>query len=323
VEQGDTDQACVWTGQAVVIKPVSRRQLLEVVNVTLGGAPEERAAGRGLRWTGRREPPAFLRGRRILLVEDNRVNQMVARGLLEQAGVEVTIADDGLRALALVEPGRFDAVLMDIEMPGMDGYETTARIREFLADGALPIIAMTAHAFDDDRRRILAAGMNDHVPKPTDPWVLFSTLERWLGPRPDAEAHGPEAPVSRGLDAGVARAAGSLVLPGIDVAAGLERFLDDRELYLEVLVNFRDLHTDQVRRIRMALEAGDRNGARQLAHTVRGVAANVSADGVREAATALELALDQGALDSCEALLAALDRELALAMSGLAGLKTS
>ncbi len=370
MELDDPDQGRAWAGQAVVMKPVSRGQLLGVVRQALGGAPQGQGdpggrstygtggqstygtggqstygtGGRSLSQTGgragRREPPASLRGRRVLLVEDNAINQQVARGILEQAGIEVTIADEGSRALALVQPGRFDAVLMDIEMPGMDGYETTFHIREYLADSDLPIIAMTAHAFDDDRRRILAAGMNDHVAKPTDPWVLFATLERWIAPRTGAEAMEPEAAASEVVTAdapargaaecaaeGTAEGTDGLVLPGIDAAAGLGRFLGDRELYLTVLGNFRDLHADQVRKIRQALAAGDAGTARQLAHVVRGVAANVSARGVFETATALELALDLapegGVQGSLEPLLAALDTALAQVMSGLAGLQSA
>ncbi|MDP3428454.1 MAG: ATP-binding protein, partial [Humidesulfovibrio sp.] len=346
LEQDDPGRVDPWKGRAVVIKPVSRSQLFGALREALGGEREQRAAP--WRRTGRREPPASLRGRRVLLVEDNVLNQKVARGILEQAGIEVTIADDGSRALALVQPGHFDAVLMDIEMPGMDGYETTFHIREYLADSDLPIIAMTAHAFDDDCKRILAAGMNDHVAKPTDPWVLFATLERWLAPRPEPAAFAPwsgQAAAPAGCRAGGGDAQPGMlapdipssgilspdipssglvlpgvVLPGIDVDAGVERFLGDRELYLEVLRNFRELHADQVRKIRQALAADDASAARQLTHVVRGVAANVSAGGVFAAATALELALDNGETDSFEGLLAVLDRELGQVMAGLAGL---
>jgi len=351
-EQCDPDQGRAWARMAVVIKPVSRGQLLGAVRKALGGGsegfgepvccPSDSPAGQAGRRSAelqggkaaRREPPASLRGRRVLLVEDNVVNQQVALGILEQAGVEVTIAADGSRALALVQPGKFDAVLMDIEMPGMDGYETTFHIREYLGDGTLPIIAMTAHAFDDDRKRILAAGMNDHVPKPTDPWVLFATLERWIAPGPECAAPAPEAPAPTAPARpepdvparAAAEGAATPVFPGIDTRAGLERFLGDRSLYLSVLCSFRDLHAAQVRTIRKALAAGDVSGARQLAHVVRGVAANVSARGVFATAAALEEALEDGAQgtgarDSCEALLAALDRELTQVMRGLEGLE--
>ncbi|MDQ7835644.1 MAG: PAS domain S-box protein [Humidesulfovibrio sp.] len=324
-----------WPERAVVIKPVSRGQMLEAVREALDGTPQSSGAPAGAGalipgyysspkpgWRSRgsrRRPPEALRGRRILLVEDIAVNQMVAKGILEQAGMEVTIADDGSSALALVQPGCFDAVLMDIEMPGMDGFETTFHIREYLGESALPIIAMTAHAYDDDKKRILAAGMNDHVSKPTDPWVLFDTLERWICPRQGTEATEETAPEP---EPGGAGEDAELAVPGIDTAAGLERFLGDRELYLEVLKNFRDRHADQVARIRQALANGDTPGARQLAHVVRGVAANVSALGVFAAASALEQALDEAQADAqLDVLVDTLERELAQVMSGFEGLR--
>ncbi|MGE5452324.1 MAG: response regulator [Acidobacteriota bacterium] len=131
---------------------------------------------------------AALKGKRVLLVEDNDINQMLASELLRDvAGMQVTVADGGLSALASLEAHAFDVVLMDIQMPGLDGYETTRRLRAMgLSADQLPVIAMTAHATEQDRTQCLAVGMNDYISKPVMPAVLFSTLQKWL--RPEATA---------------------------------------------------------------------------------------------------------------------------------------
>ncbi len=126
------------------------------------------------------EARANLAGARILVVEDDEVNQLVARGVLESAGAEVSIAANGREALGLIRPGSFDAVLMDLQMPGMDGIETTLRLREDPALADLPIIAMTASAMAGDRERLLEAGMNDYVAKPVRVAAIYATLNKWL-----------------------------------------------------------------------------------------------------------------------------------------------
>jgi CheY-like chemotaxis protein/nitrogen-specific signal transduction histidine kinase len=131
----------------------------------------------------RGHPGARLEGRRVLLVEDNRVNQLIALKLLEKVGIEVTLAENGVQAVeaACVGAGRFDAILMDLQMPEMDGYEATRVIRARLGDAAAPIIAMTAHAMLEERERCLAAGMVAHLAKPIDVSRLYGLLGRWAG----------------------------------------------------------------------------------------------------------------------------------------------
>jgi len=126
------------------------------------------------------EPNASLSGARILVVEDDEVNQIVAQGVLEAAGAQVTIAPNGRESLNMIRPGLFDAVLMDLHMPDMDGIETTRRLREDAALADLPIIAMTASAMAGDRERLLEAGMNDYVAKPVRVAAVYSTLGKWL-----------------------------------------------------------------------------------------------------------------------------------------------
>ena len=129
-----------------------------------------------------------LRGRRVLVAEDNEINQLILTSLLEGVGIEVTLAANGREALRLLEeqpdPPKFDLVLMDIQMPEMDGLTAAAHIRANPRFSRLPILAMTAHAMQSDREKSLAAGMNGHVTKPVDPPVLYAEMARWL--RPDA-----------------------------------------------------------------------------------------------------------------------------------------
>ena len=160
---------------AVLYKPITRIGLLEAMQQLVGVAPETDA---------KREAAAGaekLRGRRILLVEDDEVNREVAIGILEPTGAEVSVADHGEKALQMIRPGRFDAVLMDMQMPVMDGIEATRRLRQDPALRDLPIIAMTANAMAGDRERLLEAGMNDYIAKPIRVSTLYATLAKWVG----------------------------------------------------------------------------------------------------------------------------------------------
>ncbi len=126
---------------------------------------------------------ARLRGAKVLLVEDNEINQELVLELLLSKGIEVETANDGRRALDLLEQERFDGVLMDCQMPVMDGYETTRHLRAQEKFKDLPILAMTANAMKGDREKVLSAGMNDHIAKPIKPDVMFSRMEKWIRPR--------------------------------------------------------------------------------------------------------------------------------------------
>jgi PAS domain S-box-containing protein len=213
-----------------------------------------------------------LRGTRILVAEDNAINQQVARELLEGVGAAVVIADSGFAAVekALAAGPAFDAILMDLQMPGMDGFEAAQAIRRDRARGALPIIAMTAHAFEQEKGKCLAAGMNDHIAKPVEPARLFATLLRWVRP----PSIGPD---------------GSLA--GIDVVTGLRRVGGNRALYDRLLGTFAQRWRDAGARIAEALAAGRTDEARRLAHTLKGTAATLGIDGISTQAATLETAL--------------------------------
>ncbi len=171
----------------LLIKPVTQSGLLDTLLHIFSrdsAAPVDTGAAPG-------RPTAMdtIRGASILLVEDNEINQQIAREILEQEGLTVTIAGDGKQGLEAVKQGRFDAVLMDVQMPVMDGYEATRAIREWErecsgTEHSIPIIAMTAHAMAGDHEKSVEAGMDDHVTKPINPEQLFAALVKWIRPRP-------------------------------------------------------------------------------------------------------------------------------------------
>ncbi|HEV7814849.1 MAG TPA: ATP-binding protein, partial [Janthinobacterium sp.] len=224
-----------------------------------------------------------LKGLRVLLVEDNAINQQVASELLQDAGVEVVTADNGIVAVALVEqqPG-YDLVLMDLQMPLMDGYAATAAIRADPALRDLPVIAMTAHTMVEDRARCLAAGMNDHIGKPIDPAHLFDTLARWTGRL--APAVGQSAPASgQAQQARLLEAAGTMRRLGLPLP-----------VYRRLLNKFVQEHADAPLRIEAALGTGERELAQRHAHTTKGIAATLGAERLSRLAAELELALREG-----------------------------
>ncbi|MBF0337497.1 MAG: response regulator [Nitrospirae bacterium] len=225
---------------------------------------------------------ATIKGAQILLVEDNYINQQVALALLSRAGLVVDIANNGSEAVSAVEmsPQKYSAILMDIQMPEMDGIEATKRIREEISKEELPIIAMTAHVMKAERDKCYAAGMNDHVSKPIDIKILYDTLLRWVRPMtsdvPDVESAPPRQGETTPIDN----------LPGIDVASALERIGGNRDLLRKILVHFRGINAHVVKDIEAALEAHDYKLARDLVHGLKGMAGNISAtelfDVVRE-----------------------------------------
>ena len=258
----------------------------------------------------------LLRGARLLLAEDNEINQQIAIELLESAGATVVLASNGREAVDLARDGSaYDAVLMDLQMPVLDGMQATREIRADPRLAALPIIAMTAHAMLEERERCLAAGMVDHITKPLDPQAMFKTLVRWVRTRSAGLAAGPSAaPPPDAADA--ASAAALPVLPGLDTAAGLLRVGGNRALYLRLLRQFSDKQADAGQRIAAALAASDTATAERIAHTVRGVAGNIGLLDVQHSATALERALGDGSAEAGAAL-SAFSTALDTAVSGL------
>ncbi len=267
-----------------------------------------------------------LNGVRVLLAEDNLINQQVAREVLEQAGVRVTLANDGREALQALEQASFNAVLMDVQMPHMDGYEATRAIRKLPACDTLPIIAMTAHAMSGDRERCLAQGMDDHVPKPTEPGVLYTTLLRWIKPGSavlaDVAAQAMEAQAAPQTTAAAEAEEGALLpdkLPGLNLEMALRRVMGNRKLLRKLLVEFCKDYRDGAARLRQALAQADREPARRLVHTIKGAAGNLGAESLAQAALALELALKENSPN--ESLITAFEEALTRLLEGIAVLE--
>jgi two-component system sensor histidine kinase/response regulator len=249
------------------------------------------------------QPQDGLQGLRVLLVEDNEINQQVANEILRGAGVGVQIAGNGREALAAVQAGTFDAVLMDLQMPEMDGIEATRAIRAAPHGAAIPIIAMTAHALEEERRRCLDAGMNAHVAKPIDPAQLFEALRRCTGrtagaiPAPVADDGGGDAPFPERV-------------PGIELGQGLRRLGGNRTVYLSVLKQFLENHAGGAAPLGRQIAAGDWNGARQAVHSIRGIAANLGAAELAQEARVLENALREHARERAQQAFGAFEAEL-------------
>ncbi|MEO5345110.1 MAG: response regulator [Magnetococcus sp. YQC-9] len=301
----------------VLIKPVNASTLFDCVMRLLGSERDESAATTGE--SARSAEPATdmqtIRGARILLVEDNDLNQEVAKGILEDAGFVVELAENGQIAVEQVQKNRYDIVLMDMQMPVMDGVTATLEIRKLPDLTGLPILAMTANAMQQDRERCMAAGMNDHIAKPIDPDELWKALLKWIPPRsPDgsgagtlaangpsaADGNTPPSPPSAVLMP-------TLLLPtsapdgskdeiprgieGLDVDLGLKRVVGKQTLYLSMLRKYLAGQYDAPAKIRASLDAGDHATAERLAHTLKGASGNIGATGLQQRAGRVEAAI--------------------------------
>ena len=338
---------------AVLLKPVNPSMLLDhlmrVIHPAPGGTRPTRGsasgdvlglASSGPAGSGGLPDMEGLRDARILVVDDNEVNLQIARELLEEIGLQVDLAENGDAALEKVRSTAYDLVLMDMQMPVMDGLEATRAIRAMPGRAGLPIVAMTANAMTQDRDQCLAAGMNDFLAKPIDPVRLLALVQACL--RSDGRGKSATVGLSASAPAGLSAAggvagsvsaavsglahtadpgaasvsapaqAGSIAslaaqptatlpeaewadIPGLDVAAGLRRVLGNSELYRRLLARFLFDHAEAPARIAAALRDDNPALAGQIAHSLRGVAANISAMDVERAAAQLDAELRAGA----------------------------
>jgi signal transduction histidine kinase/CheY-like chemotaxis protein len=276
--------------EGFLLKPVNPSMLFDSIMEAFGEALPETS-----RIAQRHEQEAetlkHIQGARVLLVEDNEINQQVAREILEGAGLKITLANDGQEAVNAVKENEYDAVLMDIQMPVMDGYTATRAIRKDERFKELPIIAMTAHAMAGDEDKSLGAGMNGHVTKPIDPDQLFSTLQKWIKPsKKRVQVKQMEVPFERTESDKTMPEEDALPesLPGFDLRDGLKRLQGNTKLYRKLLLNFTINYCEVAKDIRIALDAEDFDGAHSLVHNIKGLAGNLSATELQTAAANLE-----------------------------------
>ena len=242
------------------------------------------------------------RGAHVLLVEDDEINQQVASEMLESYGIKVTIAVNGEEALAVLKDKHFDGVLMDMQMPVMDGLSAAREIRKNPQYANMPIIALTANVMVSEQNEILAAGMNDHIGKPIDPDHLVATLAKWVHPNRTNGTSAPQESDPKPEAAPVAEALPNL--PGVKVAASVRRIGGNITLYYSLLEKFRTNQLQVVFEIRKAMAADDPKTAERLAHTLRGIAGTLGAETLQGQAEQLESCFKNGSVGEVEALLA-------------------
>jgi len=250
---------------------------------------------------------ADIRGAHILLVEDNEVNQRVAIDLLERVQLVVTVARNGQEAVDLVRETYpvFDCILMDVQMPVMDGYEATRLIRQDERFKDLPIVAMTANVMPSDQKKTQEAGMNDYVAKPIDPKNMYATLARWV--KSCNSGVPDELMPPQGVSDGTAA---PLNLPGFEMDQALARVGGSIKAYRNILGKVYEAESDLMVRIRKSLEVGDRQAAVRLAHTVKGLAGTIGAIALQSVLGELETQLRQTDVEPSEALMAAAGAKL-------------
>ena len=295
--------------EAFLVKPVNQSTLFDTIMTIFGKEQAAPVAALGGRRTGAQ---VSLTGKRILLAEDNEINQLVAIEILQAEGMIVDVAGNGREALQMVKGRHYDAVLMDIQMPEMDGFEATQLIREDRRFQRLPIIAMTAHAMVEERAKCLASGMNDHVAKPIDPDLLFAALAKWIRPPeslPAVADEGQKVKHRHEEDTPV------IALPdqvaGFDMAAARTALGNNEALLARLFADFLAKYTSYGDKIAEALAAGDGETAERTAHSLKGVSGTLCATRVYAAAAAVDAALrDDPAGDGAQDLVRELSEAL-------------
>jgi signal transduction histidine kinase/DNA-binding response OmpR family regulator len=302
-------------------KPVIPSTLLDAVLVSRGHKAVRETRG-GTREEETDAAVAKLRGAKVLLVEDNEINQELALELLTINGISAVVANNGQEALDILAEQEVDGVLMDCQMPVMDGYEATRRIRLQPRWQTLPVLAMTANAMAGDREKVLAVGMNDHISKPIKPRDLFTAMAKWIVPsRPATHVAAPAVQAAHGSSAGHTGQRELPDLPGINTTAGLATCQDNVALYRRLLIKFRDSESDFAGQFKAAQVEDDPQAASRCAHTLKGVAGNIGASTIQQTAAALELACHEGeAAETIDQLLARVVTALESVLPGLMSL---
>ena len=300
---GQPDRDLDWEANgfvATLTQPVRRAELQEVLAAVMSGrkvAPGRTELPTGFADTG-------LRPARILVVEDNTVNQLVAVGILTKLGMSADVAANGLEAIEALATLPYDLVLMDMQMPELDGVGATRQIRDpqsRVLDHRVPIVAMTANAMRGDREECLAAGMDDYVAKPIAVGALVTALKKWLKPAPAVAAPmlppEPSAPTA------------TVEVPIFDRAGLLNRVEQDEALAQRLIAQFLEDLPGQIRQLQTYAAAGETERVREQAHQIKGACAAVSGEALRALAAALEAAGKAGDLATITARLPEVDRQ--------------
>ncbi|MBW2448890.1 MAG: response regulator [Deltaproteobacteria bacterium] len=276
--------------EGFLLKPITPSILFDTIMQAFGETVTEAS---GLAQRKEQEAKAWenIQGARVLLVEDNEINQQVAMEILQGAGITVTIANNGQEGVDAAKQNPYDAILMDIQMPVMDGYTATREIRKDGRFKELPIIAMTAHAMAGDEDKSLESGMNGHVAKPIDPDQLFATLQKWIKPSEKrVQVQQPEVFVEQSESNKVESDEKQLpeLLPGFDLSEGLKRLRGNKRLYKKLLLDFGVEYTQVSSEIRESLDAKNFERTHSLVHNLKGLAGNLAATELQTAAENLE-----------------------------------
>ncbi|MEO5327158.1 MAG: response regulator [Magnetococcus sp. THC-1_WYH] len=307
----------------VIEKPIYLTELFQTIMILLG---EEITVepSKPLSTAEDAEIIRYFSGTRVLLVDDNLVNRQIAREMMEAVGIRVTLAESGPQVLRLVSQttanAMYDLILMDLEMPEMDGYSTTRKLREIRACHTVPIIAMTAHSPSEVLEKCQEAGMNGHMEKPIDSATLYDVLKQWVPQRATVEA--PADPV--GQTTGSEKGYGWFLqdLPGIDTRGAMHRIRGNDHLFRSLLEEFHRHYADAVRRIRTLLASNEEQRVSEvltLLHTIRGIAGNISAIRIVESVSTLERELRENGVAQSSSL-DAFERSMLEVMSAIGNL---
>jgi two-component system, sensor histidine kinase and response regulator len=271
---------------AFLLKPVYASVMYNALSDILGSQTLQ--GPQTIKKTGQTTNIEKLQGAHVLLVEDNSINQEVATELLEDVGIVVTIASNGQECLDALQDRTYDLVLMDIQMPVMDGLEVTRRIRQNTKFKELPIIAMTAHAMTGDRGKSLAAGMNDHITKPIDQTVLYQTLKDWI---PEKQPGTLPALPGQSNSVSIKKTHSLPVLPGIDQVEALKALGHNEKLFEKILYDFQQRYSSFPATLRKLSVRNQGQEIAEIAHTIKGVSGYIGSSSLMKCAQKLEDAL--------------------------------
>jgi PAS domain S-box-containing protein len=317
-ERGDAKRMEALGCSAYLHKPVKQKMLSDAIIAVLGYKPPKGGTGRLI--TRHTLAEQKRQGLRILLAEDNAINQKLAIILVQKAGYSVDAVENGEQVLEKIQKEQYNAVLMDVQMPVMDGFEATRRIRQWEAGkGHIPIIAMTAHALKGDRERCIEAGMDDYVSKPLQPQALITAIDRWVRGKEEEVGVSAEtqrdvilfgdtaasAPRSNGMSAAGEK---DESLP-MNIETALPRFNNDRNFLTDMCREFINQLATRIEEMKTTLQDGDVNGLNRHAHSLKGLSANFSANIVSSLAAELERRTKQGDVTDAAALIDKIETE--------------